>query len=125
MRFGNKLFPFRVVSAFQKGDKAVITELLKVHQFPVTAMVSEPNEKAHDKTYKMACEPSEDSDQPGHPPSLIRVFACAQWVAKDPSFLHADSEGSDQTGRMPRLICLRLAHMPFCRFNDVLAQILI
>ena len=27
----------------------------------------------------------------------------AQWVAKDPSFLHADSEDSDQTGRMPRL----------------------
>ena len=25
---------------------------------------------------------------------------CAQWVAKDPSFLHADSEDSDQTGRM-------------------------
>ena len=23
----------------------------------------------------MACAPSEDSDQPGHPPSLIRVFA--------------------------------------------------
>ena len=29
---------------------------------------------------------------------------CAQWVAKDPSFLHADSEDSDQTRRMPRLI---------------------
>ena len=28
---------------------------------------------------------------------------CAQWVAKDPWFLHADSEDSDQTG-MPRLI---------------------
>ena len=28
----------------------------------------------------------------------------AQWVAKDPSFLHGDSEDSDQTGRMPRLI---------------------
>ena len=27
-----------------------------------------------------------------------------QWVAKDPRFLHADSEDSDQTGRMPRLI---------------------
>ena len=51
------------------------------------------------------CAPSEDSDQPGHPPSLIRVFAvCAQWVAKDPSFLQADNEDSDQTGRMPRLI---------------------
>ena len=29
---------------------------------------------------------------------------CAQLVAKDPSFLRADSEDSDQTGRMPRLI---------------------
>ena len=29
---------------------------------------------------------------------------CAQWVAKDPSFLHTDSEDSDQTGRMTRLI---------------------
>ena len=28
---------------------------------------------------------------------------CAQWVAKDPSFLHTDSEDSDETGRMPRL----------------------
>ena len=28
----------------------------------------------------------------------------AQWLAKGPSFLHADSENSDQTGRMPRLI---------------------
>ena len=28
----------------------------------------------------------------------------AQWVAKDTSFLHADSEVSDQTGRMTRLI---------------------
>ena len=27
------------------------------------------------QTNKMACAPSEDSDQPGHPPSLIRVFA--------------------------------------------------
>ena len=32
-------------------------------------------ESLHDKTNKMACAPSEDSDQPGHPPSLIRVFA--------------------------------------------------
>ena len=29
---------------------------------------------------------------------------CAQWLAKDPSFLHTDSEDSDQTGWMPRLI---------------------
>ena len=32
-------------------------------------------EPPHGKTNKMACTPSEDSDQPGHPPSLISVFA--------------------------------------------------
>ena len=32
-------------------------------------------EPAHDKTNKMACAPSEDSFQPGHPPCLIKVFA--------------------------------------------------
>ena len=31
-------------------------------------------ELLHDKTNKMTCAPSEDSDQPGHSPSLIRVF---------------------------------------------------
>ena len=35
----------------------------------------------------------------------------ARWVAKDSSFLHAHREDSDQTGRMPRLICLRWAHI--------------
>ena len=32
-------------------------------------------ELPHDKTNKMACAPNEDSDQPGHPPSLISFFA--------------------------------------------------
>ena len=35
-------------------------------------VVSEPR---HDKTNKKACAPSKGSDQPRHPPSLIRVFA--------------------------------------------------
>ena len=48
--------------------------------------------------------PGGDSDQPGHPPRLIRVFAVRLLIAKDTSFFHADSEDSDQTGRMPRLI---------------------
>ena len=37
----------------------------------------------------------------------------AQWVDKDPAFLHADSKDSDQTVRMPRLILVfagRKAH---------------
>ena len=65
------------------------------------------------KTNKVTCAPSEVSDQPGHPPSLIRVirvFAVRLGVAKDPSFLHADSEDSDQPGRMPRLIRVFAGH---------------
>ena len=45
-------------------------------------------EPPHDKTNKVACAPSEDSDQPGHPPSLIRVFAVRMkkaWVLSYPS----------------------------------------
>ena len=37
---------------------------------------------------------------------------CAQWVAKDPRFLHPDSEDSDQTGRMPRLIWVFAGRIP-------------
>ena len=33
------------------------------------------NEPPHDKTNIMTYAPSEDSDQPVHPPSLFRVFA--------------------------------------------------
>ena len=32
-------------------------------------------EPEHGKTNKTACAPSEDSDQSGHPPRLIRAFA--------------------------------------------------
>ena len=32
-------------------------------------------EPYHDKTNKMACVPSQDSAQPGHPPRLIGVYA--------------------------------------------------
>ena len=41
----------------------------------------------HDKTNKMACAPSEDSDQPGHSPSVIRVFTVLMkkpWVLSYP-----------------------------------------
>ena len=50
------------------------------------------NEPAIDKTDKMLCAPSEDSDQPRHLPRLIRAFAVRSCVAKDQSFLHAHSE---------------------------------
>ena len=52
-------------------------------------IISEKKKKEppRDKTNKMACAHSEDSDQPGHPPSLIRVFAVRMkkaWVLSYP-----------------------------------------
>ena len=55
-------------------------------------------ESSHGKTNKMTGVPSEDSDQPGCLPSLIRVFAVRMkkhWVVSYP--LRA-SEDFDQTG---------------------------
>ena len=45
---------------------------------PVRTRMVHINEPQPDKTNKLTFAPSEDSDQHGHPPSLIRVFAhCA------------------------------------------------
>ena len=39
------------------------------------------NKLRHDKSKKVTCAPSNDADQPGHPLSLIRVFAVSKEVA--------------------------------------------
>ena len=43
-----------------------------LQRFWNSILIIEPN---YDKTNKMTCAPSEDSDQAGHQPSLIKVFA--------------------------------------------------
>ena len=70
----------------------------------VRKVVVNYNEPPRVKTNKMACAPSEDSDQPGHSPSLIRVFTARLKKAMILSYPLSASEDSDQTGRMPRLI---------------------
>ena len=64
----------------------------------------EENEPPHVKTKKVAVRPAKTQISLGIRPVRSESSLCAQWVAKDSSFLHADSEDSDQTGRMPRLI---------------------
>ena len=57
------------------------------------------NEPPHDKSNKVAVRPAKTQISLGIRPVCSESSLCAQWVAKDPSFLHADSEDSDQTGR--------------------------
>ena len=61
-------------------------------------------EPPHDKTNKMAVRPVKTQISLDIRSVWSEFSLCAQWVAKDPVFLHADSEDSDQTEQMSRLI---------------------
>ena len=62
------------------------------------------NEPPHDKTNRMTVPSAKTQISLGIRPVWSESSLCVQWVAKDPRFLQADSEDSDQTERMPRLI---------------------
>ena len=80
----------------------------------------------HDKTSKVACARSNDSYQPGYPPSQIRVFTVRMkkaWILSYPlsSQRRLWSDWVDaQAG-----LSLRWAHMPFCWFSHEAAQMFI
>ena len=60
--------------------------------------------------------PSEDSDQPGHPPSLIRVFAVRMKKAWLLSYPLSAQRRLIRLGRCPSDLSLRLAHTHFVGF---------
>ena len=66
------------------------------------------NHAQSEETYILTCTPNENSDQPAHPRSLIRVFFVC--LKKNPKNLvslaiqNAPNEDSDQTAQMRRLI---------------------
>ena len=62
--------------------------------FFLTFMTVFTFEPSRDKTNKMACAPSEDSDQPGHPHE----------ESLGPQLPTERTAKTDHTGRMPRLI---------------------
>ena len=64
------------------------------------------NEPSQEITNKITCAPSEDSDQPGHPPSLISL-RCP----------HEERLGPAQVD-----LSLRWAHRSFCWFCHAQAQ---
>ena len=79
-------------------------------------------EPERDKTNKMTCASSKDSDQPAHPPSLIRVFAVCFMGSKWPNAsvsgqwrLWSDWADAQADSSLP------WAHMSFCLFCLVTA----
>ena len=75
--------------------------VLTLKSFLLFPSIIEPR---HDKTNNVAVCPAKTQISLGIRPVWSEPSLCAQWVAKDPSFLYADSEDTDQTGQMPRLI---------------------
>ena len=49
-------------------------------------------EPAHKKTYNKTCATNEDSDQPVHPHSLIRVFADRMCLLQPPGYPKRDKQ---------------------------------
>ena len=76
-------------------------------------MILEP---PRDKTNKVAVRPAKTQVSLGIRPVWSESSLCAQWVAKDPSFLYADSEDWSDWADARTDLSLRWAHMPFCGF---------
>ena len=53
---------------------------------------------------KWPVRPAKTQISLGQRPVWSESSLCAQWIVKDPSILHVDSEDSDQTGHPPKLI---------------------
>ena len=68
---------------------------------PLTQYYEPPN----DKTNKMTGRPAKTQISLGIRPVWSESSLC--WVAEEPMFLHADSEDSDQTGRIKKLQCFK------------------
>ena len=78
------------------------------------------DEPPRDKTNKMVCAPAKTQISMGIRQVWSESSLCAQWVAKDPSFLHADSEDSTPTADAQADLILRWAHKTLCWFcHDV------
>ena len=70
---------------------------VKKHEYPYIKLELSKNEPPYDKTNKVSMHPAKMQISLGIHPVWSESSMCSQWVAKDPSFLHADSKDSDQT----------------------------
>ena len=81
-------------------------------------------EPAHDKTYNKTCVTREDSDQPAHPRSLIRVYADRMCLLRPPGYPKRDGREP-----LPYLVDVKAdlslcwSHRSYCRFCRALAHI--
>ena len=87
-------------------------------------VVSSTYEPQHYKTNKMTCAPSEDSNQPGHPPSLIRIFAVRTIGSWGPNVSSCGQRRLwPDWADVQADLRLRWAQRPFCWFGRTASHI--
>ena len=77
----------------------------------------------HDKTNKMTVRPAKTQISLGIRPDWSESSLGAQWVAKDPSFLHTDLKTLIRPGGCPGWSESSLGAQPHCWFCYVVAQV--
>ena len=83
------------------------------------------NEPPHDKTNKMTCAPAKTQISLGIHPVWSESLLCAQLVAKDTSFVHADREDWSDWADAKSDLSIGWAHRSFCWFCHVVADMCI
>ena len=92
----------------------------------VQLVITFENEPQRDKTNKMACAPSNDSDQPGHPLSLIKDFIARLnkgGVLSYPKSARRRLRSNWADAQADLSLCWE--HSPFCWFCRAQAQMML
>ena len=98
------------------------TAFFKGYSPMFSSVLAWQNELPHDNTNTMTVHPAKTQISMGIRPVWSESLLFAQWVVKDPRFLYADSEDSDQTGLMPDWSESSLGARSFCWFCHETAQ---
>ena len=111
----NSVDPDQTAAVFWSGSALLAQTYLseKLGSLPYRVIKNEP---PYDKTNNMTVRPAKTQISLGVRPVWPESSLSAQWVAEYRSFLHGDSEDSDQTGHPDAEadLSLRWAHMPRC-----------
>ena len=115
--FKNKFLKSNTIEKISSSRNSICMKLDKKYFGLVSdVFLSVPYEPQHDKTNKVTVRPAKTQISLGIRQVWSESSLCAQWVAKDPSFLHADSEDWSDWADAQVDLSLHWAHSHFVGF---------
>ena len=105
-----------VISSCQKQGRMLLLRHLSSSASVFTELVNKI-EPQHHKTSKVSMRPTKTQISLGIHPVWSESSLCTQWVAKDPSFLHVDSEDWSDWANAQADLSLCWAHTHFVGFD--------